>query len=67
MDTIQIHKTSDGYMVSDQGTWVLGVYDSEIAAKLTGEMSPDEVHAMWEGVLDSGRDTATIADVQGAY
>jgi len=65
MDTIRIHKTSDGYMVSDQGTWVPGVYDSEVAAKLAGEMSPDKVHAMWEGVLDSGRDTATIADVRG--
>jgi len=64
---IRIHKTSDGYMVSDQGTWVPGVYESEAAAKLAGELSPDTVHFMWESVLDSGRDTATIKDVQGAY
>jgi hypothetical protein len=67
MDTIRIHTTSDGYMVSDQGTWVPGVYDSEKAARLAGELSPDAVHAMWEGVLDSGRDTATFADVQGVH
>ena len=54
-------------MVSDQGTWVPGVYDSEEAARLAGELLPDAVHAMWEGVLDSGRDTATIADVQGVH
>ena len=67
MSDVRIHKTSDGYMVSDQGTWVPGVYDSEEAAKLAGELSPDAVHVMWEGVLDSGRDTATVADVRGAY
>ena len=67
MNAIRIHKTSDGYMVSDQGTWVRGVYDSEETARLAGKLSPDAVHAMWESVLYSGRDTATIADVQGAY
>lgn len=64
--TIKTHKISDGYLVSDQGTWVPGVYETEEAAKLAGELSPDAVHDMWEGVLRSGRDTATLKDVQDA-
>lgn len=64
--TIKTHKISDGYLVSDNGTWVPGVYESEEAAKFAGELSPEAVHNMWEGVLQSGRITATIQDVKKA-
>jgi hypothetical protein len=63
---IRTYKISDGYVVSDQGTWVPGVYDSEETARLAGELTPVAVHEMWEGVLQTGRDLATIEDVKRA-
>jgi hypothetical protein len=64
--TIQVRKISDGYVVSEYDTWIPGVYESEEAAKLAATLSPEAVHIMWEAVLESGRDTATLADVNGA-
>ena len=65
--TVRVRKISDGYVVSDHETWIPGVYESEEAGILAATLSPEAVHCMWEAVLESGRDTATLADVQGAF
>jgi len=64
--TVQVRKISDGFVVSEYETWLPGVYESEESARLAATLSPEAVHCMWEAVLESGRDTATLADVQGA-
>lgn len=64
--SVTTHKISDGFVISDEGTWIPGVYDTENAAIAAAGLSPESVQAMWDQVLASGRDTATMADVERA-
>ena len=67
MDAIKVYQGSDGtYTVAEYGTWVPGVYATKEAAIAAAKLSPVKVNAMWYEVLESGRITATLADVGAA-
>lgn len=67
MNDIQVFQGKDGtFTVAEYGTWIPGVYDTKETALAAAKLSPEDVHARWEKVLDSGRITATIADVEAA-
>ena len=67
MDAIKVYQGSDGtYTVAEYGTWIHGVYDTKETAIAAAKLSPVAVDAMWNHVLESGRITATLADVEAA-
>ena len=59
-----IHKLQDGgFVVSDGGTWLPGVYQTRELAQAALEIDCDELNARWEAVLANGRDTMTENDL----
>lgn len=59
-----IHKLQDGgFVVSDEGTWLPGVYETGELAQAALDIDCDELNARWEAVLASGRDTMTEKDL----
>ena len=67
MDAIKVYQGKDGtYTVSEYGTWIPGVYDTKETAIAAAKLSPVGVDAMWDKVLESGRITATMSDVESA-
>lgn len=65
MSSIQVYQGKDGtFTVSEFGTWIPGVYDTKETAIAAAKLSPVDVDAMWNKVLDSGRITASMTDVE---
>lgn len=59
-----IHKLQDGgFVVSDGGTWLPGVYQTRELAQAALEIDCDGLNACWEAVLADGRDTMTENDL----
>ena len=59
-----IHKLKDGgFVVSDEGTWLPGVYQTRELADAALDIDCDDLIARWEAVLADGRDTMTEEDL----
>ena len=59
-----IHKLQDGgFVVSDGGTWLPGVYQTRELAQAALEIDCDQLNARWGAVLADGRDTMTENDL----
>ena len=59
-----IHKLKDGgFVVSDEGTWLPGVYQTRQLAQAALDIDCDELNERWEAVLADGRDTMTEKDM----
>ena len=59
-----IHKLQDGgFVVSDGGTWLPGVYQTRGLARAALEIDCDELNDRWETVLSEGRDIMTEKDL----
>lgn len=59
-----VHKLQDGgFVVSDGGTWLPGVYQTQELAQAALRIDCDELNARWEAVLAEGRDTMTDKDL----
>jgi hypothetical protein len=59
-----IYKLPEGtFVISDGGTWLPGVYETEQVAQAAIDMHDDSLYALWESVLAAGRDTITAQDL----
>jgi hypothetical protein len=52
----KVTKTDTGYVASDSGTWLPGVYDSKEAAQLAATLNPAALAAIWKEKLAHDND-----------
>jgi hypothetical protein len=66
-DRIKTTKTDTGYVASDSGTWLPGVFDSEQTARLAATLDAVALAAIWKEKLAHDHDPRlTMEDVANA-
>ena len=64
--TIHVKKARDGFVVSEDGSWVTGAYDTEEAARLAVSIDPDKLAELWRNALAHNPNALlTLEDLQG--
>ena len=58
----KISKTPTGYVVSENGTWVEGVYATEEAARKAVPIAPERLSQIWAAVLANDPDGVITED-----
>ena len=60
--TIHIEKVRAGFVVSEDGSWVTGAYDTEEAARFAVSMGPDVLAELWRSALTRDPDALLTLD-----
>ena len=55
-------KDGTGFVVSQKGCWVSGVYASEKAARMAVKLSPDDLEARWQACIKANPDMPTLTE-----
>ena len=64
---IHVEKVGAGYVVSEDGCWVDGVYASEDAARFAVSLAPEALAELWRNALARNPNAClTTSDLQGA-
>lgn len=61
--SITTYPVSDGFVVSDDGTWLPGIYATEAAAEMAGLLPDWKINAVWKQVLERGDKAITEGDL----
>ena len=61
--TIQITALKEGgFVVSENGCWIEGVYATEAAAEKSATADPDKLSEVWKSVLATDREHGMITE-----
>ena len=64
--TIHIEKVRGGFVVSEDGAWVEGAYDTADAARFAVSLDPDALAELWRSALARDPDALlTLDDLRG--
>ena len=65
--TIHIARVSSGFVVSEDGSWLDGVYASDEAARFAVSVDPGALSELWQSALSRNPDALlTLDDLRGA-